>query len=277
MDYGLNVDDLKGVLFYIYRHKGIDLSSYRQNFLLRRLGFRMRATGSKTGQDYINLIGKKSEEFNRLLDTLAINVTEFFRDPDVFASFRKVVLEEIIQRKKSTNHQVIRAWSAGCASGEEPYSAAILINEELAVRDCNFVVRIWGTDVDNGALSEARKAEYRLNNLKEVNKGQLQMYFMHPGDSSYELKEEIKQMVNFRQHNLISDPPLKFMDIIFCRNVMIYLNQKEQEILFRKFNQSLNSKGYLVIGKVETIWSDLKDLFITVDGRQKIYRKASPQ
>lgn len=269
----VNADELRSVLSFIYRSKGIDLSSYRQNFLLRRLSYRMKATGSKTGWDYINLIGKNGEEFNRLLDTLAINVTEFFRDPGVFAAFGKVVLDELIQRKKNTNHQVIRAWSAGCASGEEAYSMAILINEELKVRHCNFVVRIWGTDVDNGALSEARKAEYRLNNLKEVDQDRLKRYFIHLGESSYKLKEEIKQMVNFRQHNLISDPPLKFMDIIFCRNVMIYLNQKEQDTLVRKFNQSLNSGGYLVIGKVETIWSDLKDLFITVDTRQKIYQK----
>lgn len=271
----VNADELRSVLSFIYRSKGIDLSSYRQNFLLRRLGYRMKATGARSTLEYICLIEKNHAEFNRLIDTLSINVTEFFRDPDVFSAFRNVVLDEIIARKISTAHRVIRVWSAGCASGEEPYSIAIAITEELTARRGNFVVRIWGTDVDNGALTEAKKAEYKPSNLKELDKERLNKYFTHLGEGRYKLKEEIRKVVDFKRHNLISDPPLKFMDIIFCRNVMIYLNQKEQEILFRKFNQSLNSNGYLVIGKVENIWSDLKGLFVAVDSRQKIYQKAA--
>lgn len=264
--------DLKRVLDFIHQQKGIDLSSYRQNFILRRLRFRINATNSENGFGYINLIKKNSDEFNRFLDTLAINVTEFFRDPDVFAVFRKVALSEIIKRKESTNNRVVRAWSAGCASGEETYSLAILIKEEVLEKE-NFLVRIWGTDIDNEALGEARKAEYEASRLKEVDKKRLEEYFIPLSNGSYRLKEEIRRMVRFDQHNLISDLPLKFMDIILCRNVMIYLSHHQQEILFKKFNQSLNPKGYLVIGKVETIWSDLRDLFIPVELRQKIYQK----
>jgi len=268
----LNEQDLKTAISFIQKQKGIDLSSYRRNFLLRRLRFRIQATESKSCLNYINLIEKDNNEFNRLLDALAINVTEFFRDPDVFNAFSKIALPEIIQRKKAMHHRVIRVWSCGCASGEEAYSLAIVIKEALAGED-DFLVRIWGTDMDNAALEEARRAEYRLANLKEVSKEQLKEYFISLGDNSCKLKEEIRQMVKFIKHNIISDPPLKSMDIIFCRNVMIYLNRQQQDVLFKEFNHALNSKGYLVIGKVEIIWGDLKNLFIPVESHQKIYQK----
>lgn len=268
----LNEQDLKTALSFILAAKGIDLSSYRKSFFLRRLRYRIQVTRSENCLSYINLIDKNNDEFNRFLDTLAINVTEFFRDPDVFACFKKVVLPEIIRRKKSTEQRVISIWSAGCASGEEAYSLAILLKDGLAKKD-NFIVKIWGTDMDNETLDEARKAEYKLDKLKEVDKGQLEKYFIRLGNGTYKLKEEIRQMVKFTKHNLISDSLLSFMDIIFCRNVMIYLNHQQQEILFKKFNQSLNPKGYLVIGKVEVIWSNLKSLFVPVELYQKIYQK----
>lgn len=270
----LNEQDFKMAVSFIQQQKGIDLSSYRRNFFLRRFRFRIQATESKSCLNYIELIKKDNNEFNRLLDTLAINVTEFFRDADVFNAFSKLVLPEIIQRKKAIHHRVIRVWSCGCASGEEAYSLAILIKEALAGED-DFLVRIWGTDMDNAALEEAGRAEYRLANLKEVSKGQLKKYFISLGNDSCKLKEEIRQMVKFMKHNIISDPPLKSMDIIFCRNVMIYLSRQQQDVLFKKFNQVLNSKGYLVIGKVEIIWGDLRNLFIPVESHQKIYQKVN--
>jgi chemotaxis protein methyltransferase CheR len=268
----LNEQDFKMTVSFIQQQKGIDLSSYRRSFLLRRLRFRMQATESKSCLNYIELIKKDNAEFNRLLDSLAINVSEFFRDPEVFNAFSKLVLPEIIQRKKAMCHRVIRVWSCGCASGEEAYSLAILIKEALAQED-DFLVRIWGTDMDNAALEEAVRAEYRLANLKEISKEQLKKYFISLDNDSCKLKEEIRQMVKFMKHNIIVDPPLKSMDIIFCRNVMIYLNRQQQDVLFKKFNRGLNSKGYLVIGKVEFIWGDLRNLFIPVESHQKIYQK----
>lgn len=264
--------DLNLALSFIKEQKGIDLSSYRKNFFLRRLRFRMQATDSENCLSYINLIKKNNAEFNRFLDALAINVTEFFRDPDVFSAFSKIVIPQIIQRKQATQHRVIRIWSAGCASGEETYSAAILINEALAGK-YDFLVRVWGTDMDSAALDEAKRAEYKANNLKEVSKELLNKYFIYLGDGVYKLKEEIGQIVKFIKHNLISDPPLKCMDIIFCRNVMIYLDRQQQEALFRKFNRALNPFGYLVIGKVEILWGDLKNLFIPAEPQQRIYQK----
>jgi chemotaxis methyl-accepting protein methylase len=166
---------------------------------------------------------------------------------------------------------LIRIWSAGCASGQEAYSLAILINELLGGSD-RFLVKIWATDVDNDALERAKKGEYDTRDFKEVDKKLLEKYFDPVYNDRYALKEDIKRLVRFEKHNLITDKGLKFMDIIFCRNVMIYFNRVQQELLLNKFYESLNSKGYLVLAKVESIWD--KELFITIDPLQKIYQKA---
>jgi chemotaxis protein methyltransferase CheR len=274
---GLKEEDVKWFLSFILQKKRIDLSSYRQKFLMRRLSFRMSATHTNNYQDYIHLLIRDHDEFNRFLDTLSINVSKFFRDREVFDTFRKVALAEIIQRKKKTNQRTIRAWSAGCAYGEEAYSLAILIKEELKARGDNFVVKILATDVDSDALQKAKIAEYEPNSIKEVNKQQLEDYFIPLDNGNYKLKEEMKQMVVFAKHNLIGDPPLKFMDIIFCRNVLIYIRRQEQEQLFKKFNQALNPKGYLVIGKVEILWDYLRSAFTTVDVSERIYQKQEPK
>jgi len=233
----------------------------------------MNVTHMSNYQDYIHLLVKDKDEFSRFLDALSINVSKFFRDKEVFDTFRKVALADIIQRKKKTNQRTIRVWSAGCAYGEEAYSLAILIKEEQKSRQEDFVIKIQATDVDSDALEKAKIAEYEASSLKEVNKYQLDNYFVPLDNGTYKLKDEIKQMVLFAKHNLISDPSLRFMDVIFCRNVLIYIKRQQQEALFKKFNEALNQKGYLVIGKVEILWDYLGSAFTTVDVSQRIYQK----
>jgi chemotaxis methyl-accepting protein methylase len=264
--------DLKIFLSTIQRLKGIDLSSYRQNFLLRRLNYRIKLTESGSLLIYLNLIKKDNAEFNRLLDSLAINVSEFFRDPGVFDYFRKNCLHEIMNRKGILEKNVIRIWSAGCAEGQEVYSLAIMLKEELGEKD-NFLLRIWATDMDEGALQSARKAEYDLRSLKEINKVLLAKYFTPVASGLYRLNDQIKKMVNFSRLDLVGDLPLKYMDAIFCRNVMIYFSRQQQDELLLKLYKALNHKGYLVIGKVETIWGDLKNKFISVNTHNKIFQK----
>lgn len=262
--------ELKKFLDFIYASKGIDLNAYRENFLSRRLYVRMLATKAKDYLDYAELIKTDPVELNNFFDALSINTTDFFRNPDVFASFQRNVLTELIQRKQADKNRSIRIWSAGCAAGQEAYSLAILIREKL-LRKSGFRVSILGTDVDNDVLEKANKAEYKLSLLKNVRKEVLEKYFIPRYNNSYCLKKKITGMVRFRRHNLIEDPPLKFTDIVFCRNVLIYLNPQQQDVLFNKFCQSLNPEGYLVIGKVETIRN--KDLFKAVDLGRKIYKK----
>lgn len=266
-----NHRELKKITDFIFAAKGVDLSSYRQSFVYRRLWTRMAAQRSVCYDTYFNLLKNSPDELDKLLDAISINVSEFFRNPDVFEAFRKTVLSELLQRKERLGNKTIRVWSAGCAIGQETYSLAILIKEELEGRE-RFTVRIWGTDVDKDALEIAKKAEYGSALLKNVSKEILEKYFVSGYNGLYKLKDEIKRMVSFEQHNLITEPALKHMDIVFCRNMMIYLTRQQQETLFDKFYNSLNHKGYLVIGQVEVAWN--KNLFKPVNLRSRIYQKS---
>lgn len=265
--------ELSTFLCSLQRLKGIDLSSYREPFLQRRLRARMIARQADTPFGYFTLLKNEPDEYNRFLEALSINTTEFFRDPDVFDFFRKNCLKEVIQRKVSLKHENIRIWSAACASGEEVYSLAIMLREELKERIDNFRIRIWGTDIDKAALEEAKRAEYSKRSLQEVDSEILKRYFTKTEEDLYRLKTPIKELVRFTEHNLNSDEPLKYMEVIFCRNVMIYLRRKQQEALCVNFYEALNPRGYLVIGKVEGLLGALKELFIPVDLNKKIFQK----
>jgi len=262
--------DFQKFIAYIQKIKGIDLTSYRENFLKRRMYIRMYAKRVQDYTQYIEIIEKDPEEYNRFLDTIGINVSEFFRDQDVFEAFRKEVLSEIIAKKKASNQKIIRIWSAGCAAGEETYSLAILLRETLQEDMKNFMIRLWGTDIDRESLNSTQKATYSKLSLKEVNLTLLNKYFTPLPEEMYKLNDDIKYMAKFSIHNLINEPILKFMDVIFCRNVMIYFTRQQQELLMHNFYKALNYQGYLVLGKIENIWDN--KMFTCIDRKNKIYR-----
>jgi len=265
-------EGLKRIIHFINRCREIDLCSYRHSFVFRHLRSRLLKAGIDNSLEYIDYLKKNPEEIDLFLDELSINVTHFFRDCEVFEAFANKALAELIIRKQTSENKLLRIWSAGCASGQEAYSLAILINETLE-RKNKFIVKIWATDIDKNALERAKNAEYDSGDLKEVNKKLLEKYFSSVYNNKYILKEKIKEMVRFARHNLITDEGLKFMDVIFCRNVMIYFNRQQQEQLLNKFYASLNSGGYLVIAKVEAVWD--KELFVTIDPLQKIFQKVN--
>lgn len=286
--------EIESFLLYLRQAKGIDLSSYRQSFLYRRLQARMQAKNTASYFAYLNILNKDPAEYRKFLDNLSINVTEFFRDADVFEQVRNICLKDIIERNSVTGNKTIRAWSMACSSGQETYSLAILIKEELKARQEDFQVRIWGTDIDDEALEIARKAEYSLKHLKKVDSNLVKEYFYpvdaelprkeingkaqsfsahNPQESLYRVAATISKDVIFLRHNFINDKALKFMDLIFCRNVMIYLEKEGIESLFQKFYKALNKKGYLVIGKTEGLRTDLEELFAPVDLNKKIFQK----
>jgi chemotaxis methyl-accepting protein methylase len=267
----INENDLKMIIEYNRTERGADLlSSYRTNFVFRRLRIRMREVKASNYAQYVAILDKDPGEFNSFLDVLSVNVTEFFRDHEVFDFFKDTVLPGIIKNKEADKEKVIRIWSAGCASGQEPYSLAIILKEALADNK-DFSIRITASDIDNQALEKARQAEYNINDFKEIDNKILEKYFISNYNEVYKLSDEIKNMVLFRRNNLISEPPFHFMDVIFCRNVLIYFKREQQDLIFQKFNQALNRGGYLVIGKTESIWT--RDLFAPIDSRQKVYQK----
>jgi chemotaxis protein methyltransferase CheR len=264
-------EELNKVIHFINKRKGVDLCSYRQSFIFRHLRSRISDLNLSNYLDYITYLKNNPKEIDLFLEDLSINVTHFFRDPEVFSAFQKGPLAELISRKAKSNLNLIRLWSAACASGQEAYSLAIMMSEALGNRR-DFVVKIWGTDVDKDALEKARIGEYEEKDLKEAGKKILEKYFQPVYNGKYSVKDEIRKMVRFEKQNLISEEGLKFIDIIFCRNVMIYFTREQQEALFGKFYNSLNSEGFLVIAKVESIWD--KNMFVNIDPYNKIYRKA---
>lgn len=265
-------ESLKKILKFIHQSKGLDLHSYRDKFIYRRLRLRMQTTKVLGADEYIGLLEKSPEEYALFLDALSINVTEFFRDPDVFEAFKKNVLARLIARKAASDFRSLRIWSSACASGEEAYSLAILVKEELKDRH-DLIVKILATDIDAQALETAQKAAYPLKELKKIHKDILKKYFTSTDNETYCLTDEIKQMVKFQRHNIFYTPEFKNIDVIFCRNILIYLSREQMIELFKKFHQLLNPQGYLVLGKVESLWERV--LFTPVDLRAKIYQKAS--
>lgn len=266
-----NEESLKKILDFIHEYKGLDLSSYRQNFLYRRLRLRLFTTKAKDCLEYIALLKNAPEEYNNFLAALSINVTEFFRDPDVFEAVGKDVLSALIARKEAQGNPSLRIWSSACASGEEAYSIAILVKESLKEKG-NFLVRIWASDIDTAALEKAKKGEYPAKELKNIDSEIIKKYFIPLDNNCYRLTDEIRQMVKFQHHNLFGEFPFKFLDIIFCRNVLIYLDRKQTKDLFSSFSRLLNSGGYLILGKVEMLWD--RNLFAPVNLKTKIYQKA---
>ncbi|MFA6384278.1 MAG: protein-glutamate O-methyltransferase CheR [Candidatus Omnitrophota bacterium] len=261
--------DLAKVIPYVNQQFGIDLAYYRQSFLNRHLRSRMQDTGCENAAAYISHMKKAPEEFKLFLETLSINVTHFFRDKDVFDKFQKLVVPELIKRKDGGERNCIRVWSAACASGQEPYSLAILFMEAMGDNCSGF--RIIATDIDQEALDRAEAGVYEERDFREMDKKLLDKYFTLDYNKEYRVNDNVRRFVKFEKSNLITDEPFRHMDVVFCRNVLIYFNRAQQDHIFQKFHAALNSTGYLVVAKVETIWE--KDKFESIDLNSKIYRK----
>lgn len=255
----------------ILKETGLDLSQYRDKCLKRRIDVRLRATGAHSYLDYMAILKKDPAEYDRFLDALTINVTNFFRDSDTYGVIEGTIIPELISAKKRKGERIIRIWSAGCASGEEPYSIAILFRKRLGERIGDYLVSICATDIDGKVIKKAERGEYEPGDVSEVDEKILRRYFDH--NLKFSLKEEIKKMVKFRRHNLIADRPPGHLDMIVCRNLLIYFSREQQAELFDKFYEALNRGGYLVLGKTESLAGKSEGLFQPVSIRERIYKK----
>jgi len=222
----------------------------------------------------MNILDKNPDEYDKLLDSLTINVTEFFRNPGTFDFLYENILPELIAEKRFESLKTIRIWSAGCAAGEEPYSLAILLKELLGAKINSYNIKIWGTDIDDASLERARNGVYQTSGMDNLPPNLLSKYFSQGSSGEYILKEEIKKMVDFRKSDLISEMGPTNLDMILCRNVVIYFSRKLQERLFLDFLSCLRAGGYLVLGKVETLVGKAVNLFERVNNRERIFRKS---
>ena len=253
--------------------RGLDFRHYHQDLLKRRVAIRLRANNIGTYWEYLMLLMSNPEEYEKLFEVLCINVSEFFRDPEVWKSITSI-FEKLIRQKKQDADNSIRIWSAGCANGEEPYSIAIILKQLLQSEATNFCVEIFATDVDKKSLKAAEKAEYTREYLKNVNKNLLRRYFYFDG-KTYRLNDEIRNMVNFQNQDLTSQDLIKDTDVVFCRNVFIYFDRDLQEQLLMKFYNALKPNGYLIMGKAETLISEAREIFEEIDLSSRIYKKKS--
>lgn len=256
----------------IHIERGLDFRHYRQELLKRRLALRLSANKFNSYTEYLNFLIKNPQEYDKLFEVLCINVSEFFRDPEIWITAR-YLFENLIRKKKEKNERDIEIWSAGCANGEEPYSIAIILKEILKENKAALRINIYGTDIDKKCLAEALLARYAKQQLKNISNTDLNKYFIILNEQKFELKREIINRVKFQYFELSSEKFIKKVDVIFCRNVFIYFSRDMQERILKNFYNALKPQGYLIMGKVETIAADTKDIFKVIDSEAHIYQK----
>ncbi|MFL5755162.1 MAG: CheR family methyltransferase [Chloroflexota bacterium] len=262
---------LRAFLDQLRERTGIDFSTYKRPTVLRRLQRRMVATGNARLRDYVLYTQKHPEEFGRVTSAFLIKVTEFFRDTDLYEHLRESLLPALISAAQAGSRE-LRIWSAGCATGEEPYSLAILVSEALGSALDGFSVRIFATDLDEDAVAFARRGIYPPSALAPVPPELLDRYFMKEG-LEYEVTKKIRSLVVFGQHDLGQRAPFPRIDLALCRNVLIYFTPELQKRALQLFAFSLRDGGYLVLGKAEST-TPFAEHFVLENPRLKVYRRA---
>lgn len=255
----------------ISRDRGFGCASYKDRCLRRRIAVRMRARGVHTYGEYARLLDSDAAEYDRLLDSLTINVTKLFRNWDVYSSIAANVVPRLFQREQS----VIRVWSAGCSSGEEPYSLAILFHRHAAESGLLSQIgrlRILGTDIDRRSLEAAALGQFEESDFTETPPDLRRRYFT--ASAPFTVDPSIRSLVRFERRDLLSEPaPSGQHDLIVCRNALIYFDRETQERLFDTFHDALAPGGFLVLGKVETLLGRSRSRFAAVDARERIFSR----
>jgi chemotaxis protein methyltransferase CheR len=254
----------------IARERAFGCASYKEKCLRRRIAVRMRARGVHRYADYAALLDRDAVEYERLLDTLTINVTKLFRNWSTFEAVGRLVVPILWEGAA----RPIRIWSAGCSSGEEPYSLAILFHQHAAARgqtaDASRV-QVLASDIDRASLDAARRGQFAEPAFADTPIDLRRRYFsVRP---PFEVAPEIRPLVSFERRDLIVDPPPGGMHLIACRNVLIYFDRNTQETLFQRFHDALAPGGFLVLGKVETLLGPTRSLFSAVEPRERIFRR----
>ncbi|EIJ35425.1 CheR family methyltransferase [Thiothrix nivea] len=260
-------DEIAEILLLLLRQTNSDFRDYKRATLLRRLERRMTVHKCKELHEYVELLHQRPEELYELHNDILISVTSFFRDPDAFQSLRNC-LPGLLQSKDSGE---IRIWVAGCATGEEAYSIAIMLAEFLGSRMAAYKIQIFGTDLYEGVLSIARQGIYPKTALDDIPPHLVDKYFSQK-DGSFQLVSQIRSMVVFAKHNLVCDPPFSNLNLVSCRNVLIYFNQNLQKNILDTFHYALKPGGLLFLGKSETV-GESENMFATVDRKARIYRQ----
>jgi two-component system, chemotaxis family, CheB/CheR fusion protein len=260
------------LLEYVRSNRGFDFTGYKQPSLMRRVIRRMQAIEVSNFADYIDYLEVHPDEFQHLFNTLLINVTAFFRDSNSWEAIRDEILPAILSSK--TDADPIRIWSAGCASGEEAYSIAILLAERLGIEQFQARVKIYATDLDEDALTEARQATYSHHKIEGVSAAQRSEFFEEK-DGQYTFRKDLRRLVIFGRHDLIQDAPISKIDLLLCRNTLMYFNAETQARILSRFHFALRDNGYLFLGKAEMLLTH-SNMFTPVQLKGRIFTKVPP-
>ncbi|AWG21544.1 hypothetical protein FFWV33_08375 [Flavobacterium faecale] len=261
---------LMKILMHIKSCTDLDFTLYKRPTLVRRLARRLTICKCMTLKDYLNFLYETPQEVQIIYREFLIGVTRFFRDQNVWEQVENEIVPKLISQNSET--KALKIWSIACSTGEEVYSIAIVIREVLEKANLKFNVKIFATDIDNESLEIAGKGIYPESIIADVSINRIQKYFVKK-DDKYQIREEIRRMVIFSHHNIVSDPPLNKMDMIFCRNMLIYIQPIVQKKIMGYIHFSLNLNGYLVMGSSETV-GDLSTVFVEIDRKNKIYRNS---
>jgi len=257
------------LLLMLKETRGFDFTGYKRSTLMRRIRRRMDARGLTSLGEYRDYLELEPEEFSRLFDSLLINVTGFFRDPLAWQALGEEVLPELLSAKSA--RRPLRVWSAGCATGEEAYTLAIVLVETMGLEDFISRVKIYATDLDEDALAEARTGVYTERQIAEVNEEFRRKYFEGNG-TKYAFRRDLRRQVIFGRNDLTRDAPISRVDLLVARNTLMYFNAETQSNIIRKFHFALSNPGFLLLGKAEMLLNH-GDQFEPVDLRKRLFRK----
>ncbi len=261
-------------IFVILRAQtGHDFSLYKQNTITRRVERRMAVQQIQRLDDYMRFLQKTPVEVEALFRDLLIGVTNFFRDPAAFEVLREQAIPQLFAGKASG--AAVRVWVPGCSSGEEPYSIAILMQEQMEALKQNFKLQVFATDIDSQAIEQARSGIYPASIAADIAPERLARFFtLQPDGASYRIQKGIRDILIFSEQDVIKDPPFSKLDMISCRNLLIYMGSELQKKLLPLFHYALNQGGYLFLGTSESI-GDFSDLFNSIDRKMKLYQRKS--
>jgi len=265
---------LKEILIFLKKQRKMDFTGYKETTLARRVAKRLFARKVSSYEEYLKMLEKDPHEPDELIADILINVTRFFRDREAFDTINRKVIPPILSRNDAQEKKHIRVWCPGCSTGEEAYSIGILLLEKMRETGIKYPLSIYGTDTDIEAIKYARKGNYKADRVQEIDPGILKTYFDFNGETgTYKICDEIRDIIKFGIQDLVSDPPISRLDILMCRNVLIYFSKELQKEVFPHFYYALNKGGFLILGKAENPVGKVNSLFKTVDKKWKIFRK----
>jgi two-component system, chemotaxis family, CheB/CheR fusion protein len=264
-------DDLGRVFLSLKKQIGVDFSGYKETTLIRRIQRRMALHRIDTLKRYARYLRNNKKEIETLFDDLLINVTRFFRDEKVFLALKKRFLPALLKRKSKARQRELRIWIPGCATGEEVYSLAVCILEALGDQVSKWRIQIFGTDLSESVVEHARLGIYSSVIEKDVSKARLKRFFVKR-DGGYQIHRNVRDICTFARQNIAADPPFSRLDVISCRNVLIYLSPELHKRCIPQFHYAINPGGLLILGPAESVGL-YDELFKLVDKKNKIYTK----